>query len=94
MMNPLKHNKLYSEKGEYRPQRMCISCRSIVDKSKLLRAARFADGTVKICESGGRGAYVCKNKACIEKLVKSNGFARGLKTAVPHNIYEECCADE
>lgn len=90
----MKHKKVFSEDGKYVPQRMCVSCRSVNEKHKMIRAAKFSDGTVKICKSGGRGVYVCNNKECLDKLVKTNGFARGLKTAVPHEIYKECCADD
>ena len=85
----MKHEKIFSD-GKYVPQRMCISCRSVVPKDQLIRVAKMKDGTVKVADKGGRGVYVCNNQDCILKLKKSNGLSRGLKTNVPEEIYEEC----
>lgn len=89
----MKHNKIYKD-GKYVPQRMCISCRNIFPKNDMLRVAGFSDGTVKITSHGGRGVYVCKSQACLEKLCKTNGLSRGLKRNVLKDVYEECCAFE
>ncbi len=85
----MKHEKIFID-GKYVPQRMCISCRSVVPKDQLIRVAKMKDGTVKVAVKGGRGVYVCNNQDCILKLKKSNGLSRGLKTNVPEEIYEEC----
>ncbi len=85
----MKHEKIYND-GKYVPQRMCISCRSVLPKEQLIRVAKMKDGTVKVADKGGRGVYVCNKQDCILKLKKSNGLSRGLKTNVPDEIYEEC----
>ena len=92
-MIPVKHKKIF-EDGKYVPQRMCISCRQILPKTKLIRVAGFKDGGVKVAETGGRGVYVCSDKSCMEKLLKSNGLSRGLKRNVPKEVYEECMTCE
>lgn len=84
----MKHNKIF-EDGKYVPQRMCISCRQVLPKAKLIRVAGFKDGSVRVAKTGGRGVYVCESGECLEKLIKSNGLARGLKRNVPKEIYEE-----
>lgn len=85
----MKHEKIYND-GKYVPQRMCVSCRSVLPKEQLIRVAKMKDGTVKVADKGGRGVYVCNKQDCILKLKKSNGLSRGLKTNVPDEIYEEC----
>lgn len=85
----MKHKKIFID-GKFIPQRMCISCRNVVPKEQLLRVAKLNDGTIVVNGKGGRGVYVCKDDNCIEKLKKTNGLSRGLKTNVPVEIYEEC----
>ena len=44
------------------PDRTCLGCRSVLDKSSLVRLARGKDGLLEMDESGklgGRGAYIC-----------------------------------
>lgn len=55
------------------PIRMCIACRAGKDKDELIRLVRMSDGQIVPDRSGkaqGRGAYVCKNKECIQKAKK------------------------
>ena len=35
----------------------------------------------------GRGAYICREKACFDKAVKSKAVDRALKMDVPEEIY-------
>lgn len=73
------------------PQRRCVSCGTKADKSSFIRIVR-KDNCFELDETykkEGRGAYVCKNRACIEKLGKIRGFNRAYKTEVPKEIYAE-----
>ena len=36
----------------------------------------------------GRGAYLCRSTACLEKAVKSRALARALETEITPEIYE------
>ena len=36
----------------------------------------------------GRGAYICKDAACLEKSAKSKGFEHSFKCSVPKDVYE------
>ncbi len=87
----MKHKKIYVD-GKYIPQRMCVACREIKPMSDMIRVT-LKDGIVDVDIKGnkpGRGSYICKSVACIEKAQKSRGLERGLKTYVPVRIYEEC----
>ncbi|MCL2604744.1 MAG: YlxR family protein [Defluviitaleaceae bacterium] len=63
-----------------RPQRKCVACREMRDKDELLRVS---------LPPQGRGAYICKNKACIEQARKTKGLERSLKGTVPPDIYTQ-----
>ena len=74
----------------YTPERMCAVCRKRLSKENLLRIAVNSDG-VRVDFSGklqGRGAYLCKDSACIDKCIKKRMLERILKTEVPSQIYE------
>lgn len=72
--------------------RMCIVCRGQSDKKTLLRIVKNKDGEIFVDETGkanGRGAYVCKNKECFEKLKKTKALNRAFKCEIPQEIYEK-----
>jgi hypothetical protein len=73
--------------------RMCAACRERRDKETFFRIARPAGGTqARIDFAGkmqGRGAYICKNEACIAKAMKTRVLARNLGCAVSGELYEE-----
>ena len=55
------------------PQRTCIVCRRQVDKRRLTRVVRTADSGVLIDPTGkrnGRGAYLCDQPACWERVIQ------------------------
>jgi predicted RNA-binding protein YlxR (DUF448 family) len=59
------------------------------EKPTLIRIVASSEITVD--ENGkahGRGAYICRNQACITKAQKSKGLERSLKRSVPTEIYE------
>lgn len=68
---------------KHRPKRMCIACRTTGDKRTLYRLVRLSDGQVAFDPGGkmpGRGAYVCGQDACIEKVLSARGLlTRALK---------------
>ena len=85
-------NKKYTEDGKRIPQRMCVACRSMLDKASLIRVMH-AGGSIIIDvkhNKNGRGAYLCKREECVDKAMKTRGLQRGLKMAVPDDVYEEC----
>jgi uncharacterized protein len=55
------------------PQRTCVACRSVGGKRGLLRVVRTPEGRVLLDASGrlpGRGAYFCRENACLAAAVK------------------------
>jgi predicted RNA-binding protein YlxR (DUF448 family)/ribosomal protein L30E len=61
------------------PQRTCLGCRQVVDKTQLLRFVRSPDGDILADLRGrlpGRGAYLCNSRACIETAVGRKQFDR------------------
>ena len=74
------------------PQRMCSACRQRASKKDLIRVVRTPAGEV-VFNAGdktpGRGAYICKSPACLNKVRKTHALDRMLSTAVPQEIYRE-----
>lgn len=74
------------------PLRMCVVCREMKPKSECLRVVRQDDENYVIDTTGkanGRGAYVCKNKTCLDKCIKTRAFNRAFKHNVGENLYND-----
>lgn len=72
------------------PVRMCVACRESRPKTELVRVVRAPDGAVSLDFSGrrpGRGAYICKRAACLEKARKSRVLERTLGE-LPEGAYD------
>ncbi|MBQ0099239.1 MAG: YlxR family protein [Firmicutes bacterium] len=72
------------------PMRTCLSCRTCRPKKELARIVKNGD-TISYDGSGklnGRGAYVCKDKACIEKLKKQKLLNRAFSCFVEDSVYD------
>ena len=72
------------------PERQCLGCNQHFPKSALLRVVRDPAGTVSLDFTGkksGRGAYICKNVACLQKAEKSRRLARNLECEIPEEVY-------
>lgn len=79
------------------PQRKCIVCGNLYDKNDLLRIVNNKDLGVVIDETGklnGRGAYICKNEACLKGVRKNNKLNRVFKQKIDDKLYEELEAYE
>lgn len=64
------------------PQRTCIGCRRVRARVRLIRLVRRADGVVGIDRSGaapGRGAYVCAERECVERVLTRGRLARAFR---------------
>ena len=73
-------------------QRTCIGCKVKKDKSDLIRIVRQTNGELAIDKTGklpGRGAYICGDEECLEKIIKSNMLNKILECNVPEEIYEK-----
>ena len=79
--------------------RRCVGCRQMIHKNLLIRVSKYYDLTSEKTlilldlkqKAGGRGAYVCHNKTCLELAKKTKGFERSLKHALPKEIYNALC---
>lgn len=57
-------------------------CRKKKDKRELIRIVRTSDGKVMIDlsqKAEGRGAYICSNPECIDKIDKKNYLIYALR---------------
>lgn len=76
------------------PNRMCVACRKMQPKKELMRIVSSEEG-LKIDLKGkapGRGAYVCKNRECVDKAFKELRFARSFKRGISQTEYAELSA--
>jgi predicted RNA-binding protein YlxR (DUF448 family) len=65
------------------PLRTCVQCRQVRSKRELIRIVRTPQGTIEMDERGkvaGRGAYLCRNRACWEDAVRHERLDHALKT--------------
>ena len=56
------------------PMRKCIGCNEMKSKKELIRVIRTPEGEILLDATGkknGRGAYVCPDRACLAKAMKS-----------------------
>lgn len=73
------------------PMRQCVGCGEMKSKKELLRVIRNAEDEIFLDATGkknGRGAYLCPDKECFDKAVKTKGLERSLKTAIPKEVME------
>ena len=74
------------------PLRTCVITKEKLPKKELLRIVRTPEGEVKIDETGklnGRGAYIKKDIAILEKIKKSNVLQKKLECNIEESVYEE-----
>ena len=74
------------------PVRTCMACRTKGSKDKFIKIVKNKDGTFAIDWNKnleGRGCYICNNKECFEKCLKTKALNRAFKTSVPLSVYEE-----
>ena len=71
---------------------MCIICREHSDKKELLRIVKNKDGEIFVDKTGkanGRGAYICKNPECFQKLRKTRGLNRAFRCEIKDEVYDK-----
>lgn len=73
------------------PQRTCMGCNEKKDKKDLIRIVKNKDNEISIDKTGkkeGRGAYICDDVNCLEKVIKSKRLERVLEIPISKEIYE------
>ena len=72
-------------------QRTCMACNEKKDKYDLIRIVKNKKDEILVDQTGkqeGRGAYICNNIKCLEKVIKTNRIQKILKTNIDKKIYE------
>ena len=72
-------------------QRMCMSCNTKKDKRELIRIVMNKDGNISVDKTGklsGRGAYICDDISCLEKIIKTKRLEKIFETKLEEKIYE------
>lgn len=75
-----------------KPARRCMACNEQKEKNELLRIVRTPEKNVEIDLTGkknGRGAYICKNESCLNKIIKSKRLENILEINIDSSFYEE-----
>ena len=73
------------------PQRTCMGCNAKKDKKELIRIVKNKEGNISIDRAGkaqGRGAYICDNIECLNKVIKSKRLEEALDTKISEEVYE------
>lgn len=73
------------------PQRTCMGCNQKKDKNELIRIVKNKNNEIMVDKTGkldGRGAYICDNIECLEKLIKNKRLERIFEMKISNEIYE------
>ena len=74
------------------PVRRCVGCGEHFPKSELVRVLRTPEMEIVLDLNGkksGRGAYICKNSACLKKARKSKRIETALECIIPAEVYDK-----
>ncbi len=69
-----------------------MACNLRKNKYDLIRIVKTKDGEIlvdKTSKLNTRGAYICKNIDCLNKLIKSNRICKIFKKDIDNKIYED-----
>lgn len=78
-------------KNKKQPTRRCMGCNEAKEKRELLRIVKSTEGSVEVDLTGkknGRGAYICKDEKCLEKVIKSKRLQKVLEQEIEPDVYE------
>ena len=73
------------------PVRQCLGCNEHKPKIELVRILRTPEGEITLDLTGkksGRGAYICKNPACLKKLRKNHRAESNLGVSIPEEVWD------
>lgn len=73
------------------PQRTCMGCNEKKDKKDLIRIVKN-NNDINIDKTGkqeGRGAYICEDINCLEKVIKSKRLEKVFDMKISKEIYEK-----
>ena len=73
------------------PQRTCMGCNEKKDKKDFIRIVKNKENQIDIDRTGkleGRGAYICDDIKCLEKVIKSKRLEKVFDMKISEEIYE------
>ncbi len=71
------------------PLRKCVACGQMLPKNQLFRLVKTPQGVQldKSYKAQGRGAYICRNKSCLDIALKKKSLNRSLRQAVNEEVF-------
>ena len=73
------------------PLRKCTGCGEMKPKKELVRVVRSPEGEISldlIGKAAGRGAYLCRDAACLQQARKAHRLERAFTCEVPACVYD------
>ena len=74
------------------PLRQCVGCGEIKSKKEMMLVIKTPEDEIVLDDTGkrnGRGAYICRERSCLQKAQKSRGLERSLKHAISDEVYDK-----
>lgn len=68
-----------------------MACNEQKEKNELLRIVKSKEGIIEVDLTGkksGRGAYICKNEDCLNKIIKSKRLEKVFEKEISAELYE------
>lgn len=68
-----------------------MGCNAKKDKNELIRIVKNKQNEINIDKTGkkeGRGAYICNNIECLEKVIKSKRLERVFEMKINNEVYD------
>ena len=78
------------------PMRQCLGCNEHKPKAERIRIVRSPEGEISLDLTGkksGRGAYICRDMACLKKVRRSGRVARRLECEIGPEVYDRMEAE-
>ena len=72
------------------PLRTCMGCNEKKPKKELIRIVKDKENNISIDKTGkldGRGAYICNDVKCLDKVIKSKRLEKSLEIQISEEIY-------
>ena len=73
------------------PLRQCVGCGEMKGKKEMLRVLKTPEDEICLDATGkknGRGAYICRQKECLQKARKNKGLERSFKMSISPEVYD------
>lgn len=72
--------------------RTCIACKKKDNKQNLIRIVNSKKNGIIVDLNQtieGRGAYICKEKDCLDKMIKNKALSRAFKINIQEENYDK-----